>query len=152
MKVGNVAKRCSKRHTHKWLSWPRILKVIKMSMLPKMIYIINHSLSKPQQWFCKNWKSHPRSSHCGSMQTNLTSIHEGSILGLAQWVKDLVGHDLWYRSQMALYPELLWLWHRPSPATLIRLLAWELSYATSAAIKKKKIWEFPWWCSGNESN
>ena len=30
------------------------------------------------------------SSHCGSVQTNLTSIHEeaGSIPGLAHWVKD----------------------------------------------------------------
>ena len=31
------------------------------------------------------------SSHCGSMETNPTSIHEdvGVIPGLAQWVKDL---------------------------------------------------------------
>ena len=33
-----------------------------------------------------------RSSHCGSVEMNLTSIHEDSgwIPGLPQWVKDLV--------------------------------------------------------------
>ena len=41
---------------------------------------------------CKNSKFSEGSSYHGSMVTNPISIHEdtGSILGLAQWVKDLV--------------------------------------------------------------
>ena len=35
-------------------------------------------------------------------------------------------------------PTLLWLWHRPAAAAPIRLLAWELPYASGAALKKKK--------------
>ena len=34
---------------------------------------------------------------------------------------------------------LLWLWHRPAAAALIRPLAWEPPYAESAALKRQKI-------------
>ena len=35
-------------------------------------------------------------------------------------------------------PALLWLWRRPGTTALIRLLAWELPYATGAALEKTK--------------
>ena len=35
-------------------------------------------------------------------------------------------------------PALLWLWRRQVATALIRHLAWELSYATGAALKSKK--------------
>ena len=56
---------------------------------------------------------------------NPTSVQEDetSILGLTQWVKDLV---------------LLWLWCRPAAKAQIRPLAWELAYATGVALKRKK--------------
>ena len=61
----------------------------------------------------------------------------GSIPGLAQWVKDLV-LPRGVGRRFDLDPTWLWLWYRPAALALIRPLAWELSYAEGAALKKKK--------------
>ena len=64
------------------------------------------------------------SSHCGTVETNPTSIHKvaGLVPGLTH------GSD----------PMLLWLWCRPEVIAPIRPLAWELPYAAGAALKRQK--------------
>ena len=73
-----------------------------------------------------------RSSYCGTVETNLISIHQGadSIPGLTQWVKDeslLMSCDVGQRLSSDLV--LLWLWCMLAAAAPIQPLAWEYAYA-----------------------
>ena len=72
---------------------------------------------------------------------NPNSIQEDavSISGLIYWVKGCgialrCGVGRRHGSDLA----LLWLWHRPAATALIRLLAWEPSYAAGSALKRQK--------------
>ena len=52
--------------------------------------------------------------------------------------------ELWCRLQSWLGSHMLWLWCRMAAVALIWLLLWELSYATSVAIKKKEKKKVKW--------
>ena len=76
---------------------------------------------------------------------NPNNIHEdvGLIPSLSQWVKQSsiamscgVGHRC--SSDLA----LLWLWHKPVATAPIQPLAWELSCAVGAALKKIFFFKF----------
>ena len=90
--------------------------------------------------FAKNTKDHiwslteAWSSHHGSVDRNLTSIHKdsGSTPGLAQWGKEMVLPCSRHGSDLDL--PLLWLWCRP--AAPIQPLAWESPYVMGTALQK----------------
>ena len=80
-------------------------------------------------------------SCCGSVETNLTSIHKdtGLIPGLTQKIKGssiAVRYGISRRCGLDL--TWLWLWCRPVATAPIQPLAWEPLYDTGAFLKKKK--------------
>ena len=68
-----------------------------------------------------------------SMRMLLPSMALLSRLGIQHWC------ELWCRLQMHSEPMILWLWCRLTAAAPIQPLAWEPPYATSVALKKKKV-------------
>ena len=64
------------------------------------------------------------------IQVRSLALLSGSVIQLA------VSHGVGHRRGSD--PLLLWLWLRPAAVALIQPPAWELSYATGAALRRKK--------------
>ena len=82
-----------------------------------------------------------RSSHRGSVETNLTSISadSGSIPGLGQWVKgSSIAVSCGAGCRRGSDPMLLWLWCMLAAIAPIRALAWEPPFASGASLKRQK--------------
>ena len=108
---------------------------VRMVRLPMIIFLFKRS---PHNFFLK---FDNRSSHCGTVEMNPTSIHEdvGSIPGLAQVGQGssvAVNYGVGHRHSSDL--EFLWLWRRPAAAAPFQLLACELPHAVGMALKSKK--------------
>ena len=80
-----------------------------------------------------------RSSHRGSVVTNLNSIHEDAVQSLALLSGLMTRHccELWCRSKTQLGSGIAVLRCRPAAAALIQPVAWELPYAMGAALKRQ---------------
>ena len=59
-----------------------------------------------------------------------------SVAGPSQWVKFGIAVSCGVGCSHGSDLELLWLWHSLAAAALFQSLAWELSYAAGAALKK----------------
>ena len=76
------------------------------------------------------------SSHCGTVETSPTSIHEMRVPSLVGDLVLLVSHGVGHRHGSD--PELLWLWRRLAAAAPIPPLAWDPPYAEGATLEKQK--------------
>ena len=86
-------------------------------------------------FFWNDWKC--REFQCSWVVTNLTSVHEdeGSILGLAHWVRIWHYHEPWCGWHCS-DPVLPWLWCRLAAVPTIWPLIWELPYAMGVALER----------------